>query len=170
MNTNLVVKVANLLRKDSGSQAGASIHLEKVIPYAAGLGGGSSDAAVTLRSLSELWGLTTTDDELRALGARLGSDVPFFISAAPAIASGRGEVLTELDQDQMPLGLHVLIVVAAVSISTAEAYASITPSAGERPSIGEIVTSTNVGEWQGLLVNDFQEAAFEKPSRTGEDI
>ncbi|MCJ7654461.1 MAG: 4-(cytidine 5'-diphospho)-2-C-methyl-D-erythritol kinase, partial [Dehalococcoidia bacterium] len=93
---NLVVQAAELLRKVSGCQKGVKIKLEKRIPWGAGLGGGSSDGAVTLLALNKLWGLKLTTSDLVGLAARLGSDVPFFIHGGTALIEGRGEKVTPL--------------------------------------------------------------------------
>jgi len=94
--SNLALRAACLLQRTSGAQQGAAIHLEKGIPAGAGLGGGSSDAAVTLLALSPLWGLHMTEANLENLAAVLGSDVPFFLRGGTALAEGRGEKLTPL--------------------------------------------------------------------------
>ena len=91
---NLVARAAALLRRESGSRLGASILLRKRIPVQAGLGGGSSDAAAALHGLSRLWRLGLSQERLMALGAELGSDVPFFVrGAGRAVCSGRGEIV-----------------------------------------------------------------------------
>lgn len=97
---NLVLRAARLLRREAGVTAGAAIRLRKRIPVAAGLGGGSSDAAATLRGLRRLWGLDLDADALRELAAQLGSDVPFFVTGGAAFAEGRGERLTPLPPAQ----------------------------------------------------------------------
>ena len=88
---NLVYRAALLLRETSGVSARAEVHLDKQIPLAAGLGGGSSDAAATLLGLDRLWGLELGEGELKDLAARLGSDVPFFVTGGTALVEGRGE-------------------------------------------------------------------------------
>ena len=88
---NLVYRAAMLLRDTSGVSAGAEIHLDKQIPLAAGLGGGSSDAAATLLGLDRLWSLGLGEEELKELAAQLGSDVPFFVTGGIALVGGRGE-------------------------------------------------------------------------------
>src|SRR5262249_28142922 len=94
---NLVWRAAELLRRTAGTARGAHVRLHKRIPVAAGLGGGSSDAATTLIGLDALWGLETPRATLLDLGARLGSDVPFFLGERPtALVEGRGERLTPL--------------------------------------------------------------------------
>ncbi|MDX1419144.1 MAG: 4-(cytidine 5'-diphospho)-2-C-methyl-D-erythritol kinase, partial [Rubricoccaceae bacterium] len=93
---NLVVRAARALAGWAGVAPAAALHLAKRVPYGAGLGSGSSDAAHTLRLLARLWGLDVPADALHGLAAGLGSDVPFFLGDGPALATGRGEVLTPL--------------------------------------------------------------------------
>ncbi|GAI27125.1 unnamed protein product, partial [marine sediment metagenome] len=93
---NLAIQAARLLREVSGSEKGVKIGLEKRIPWGAGLGGGSSDAAAVLLALNKLWGLDLTTSGLVGLGAKLGSDVPFFIYKGTALVEGRGERVTPL--------------------------------------------------------------------------
>jgi 4-diphosphocytidyl-2-C-methyl-D-erythritol kinase len=95
-SNNLVVQAAEVLRKAGGYNKGAKIKLEKRIPWDAGLGGGSSDAATTLSVLNGLWKLKLTNPDLVELAARLGSDVPFFIYGGTALIEGRGEKVTPL--------------------------------------------------------------------------
>lgn len=97
---NLAMRAARLLQRETGAAQGAAILLRKRIPAAAGLGGGSSDAAATLLGLRRLWELDMDADALRELAARLGSDVPFFVSGGTALAEGRGERLTPLPTPQ----------------------------------------------------------------------
>ena len=105
--TNLALRAARLLRAEAGVAAGARLHLVKRIPIAAGLGGGSSDAAATLLGLARLWGLGWSPARLGELAARLGSDVPFFLRCATALATGRGEEVAPLP----PLAPHWAVVV-----------------------------------------------------------
>ena len=93
---NLAYKAAQLLRHDSGYTGGAHIAIEKAIPVSAGLGGGSSDAAATLRGLNDLWQIGMTTTQLQSLAAKLGSDVPFLLQGGTAIALGRGERVRHL--------------------------------------------------------------------------
>jgi 4-diphosphocytidyl-2-C-methyl-D-erythritol kinase len=93
---NLALKAAALLKEHIGYSGGVEMYLNKAIPLASGLGGGSSDAAATLKSLSHLWGLGLKHEELLPLAASLGSDVPFFLDGGTAIAEGRGEEIHEL--------------------------------------------------------------------------
>ena len=93
---NLVLRAARLLKEQTGYALGAAIDLEKNIPVAGGLGGGSSDAATTLTVLNRLWDLGLDGGELVEMATRLGSDVAFFLDGACALAEGRGEVVTPL--------------------------------------------------------------------------
>ncbi|MHB1045852.1 MAG: 4-(cytidine 5'-diphospho)-2-C-methyl-D-erythritol kinase [Thermoanaerobaculia bacterium] len=93
---NLVLRAARLLAEEAGVKARAAIELEKRIPSGGGLGGGSSDAAVTLLGLSALWGLDLPFEKLVEVGARLGSDVPFFLHGGSARGTGRGERIAPL--------------------------------------------------------------------------
>ncbi len=93
---NLVWRAARLLRPAAGPGAGVHAVLRKWIPIASGLGGGSSDAAAALRGLNALWSLGISYNRLEVLGARLGSDVPFFVRGGCALARGRGEILMPL--------------------------------------------------------------------------
>ena len=124
---NLVLRAARLLQQAAGSSRGASITLRKGIPIAAGLGGGSSDAAVTLLALSRLWGIGMSPDELMELGATLGSDVPFFLQMSGcALATGRGERVVPLPTAQ---GWWVVVLrpeVAPLPNKTATLYSMLT--------------------------------------------
>ena len=93
---NLALRAATLLREDSGSGNGVRISLRKGIPTAAGLGGGSSDAAATLKGLNRLWGLGLSIEDLSPLAAQLGSDVSFFLHGGTAMVHGRGELVRPL--------------------------------------------------------------------------
>ena len=100
--SNLAWKAADLLRLECGVPTGARISIEKHIPESAGLGGGSSDAAATMVGLNSLWGLGLSPDQLRALAAELGSDVPFLVDGGTAIALGRGERIRSLPTAPLP--------------------------------------------------------------------
>ena len=93
---NLVYRAAMLLRDTSGVSAGAEVQLDKQIPLASGLGGGSSDAAATLLGLDRLWSLGLGEEELKELAAQLGSDVPFFVTGGTALVEGRGEQVSNV--------------------------------------------------------------------------
>jgi 4-diphosphocytidyl-2-C-methyl-D-erythritol kinase len=121
---NLAYRAAAALRSAAGISRGARITLDKRIPVAAGLGGGSTDAAATLIGLNRLWGLRWPEGRLEELAVGLGMDVPFFLRGGAALATGRGERLA-------PLGSTVLglvLVNPRFAVSTAEMYGRVTPA------------------------------------------
>lgn len=122
---NLVLRAARLLQARTGVSRGATISLRKSIPVAAGLGGGSSDAAATLRGLSRLWGLDLSDDDLADLAGALGSDVPFFLRGGAQLATGRGEHLEPLPSAR--LWVVLVTITADVPDKTRGLYAAIRP-------------------------------------------
>lgn len=122
---NVVYRAARLLQEEYGVRRGAALRLEKRIPVAAGLGGGSSDAAGTIAALNRLWDLRLPLAEQQRLAAQLGSDVPFFLTGGMALATGRGERITPLP----PLPSHwVVLVPLPVALSTAAVYGAVTPA------------------------------------------
>lgn len=116
---NLCVKAANAFYRETKLQGGARIHLEKHIPTGAGLGGGSADAAAVLRALNELHGNQLATEQLLALGATLGADVPFCLHGGKCLCTGIGEVLTPLATDQT---LFLVIAKGADGLSTPDMY------------------------------------------------
>lgn len=119
--TNLCWKAADLVQKEYGLQDGVEIHLVKRIPMAAGLAGGSADAAAVLKGMNHLFRLGMTEERLCQLGARLGSDIPFCIMGGTMLATGRGEILTRLPR--FPKA-SVVLAKPPVDVSTAWAYKS----------------------------------------------
>lgn len=147
-SSNLVVRAAELLRSECGCRRGARILLVKRIPAAAGLGGGSSDAAAALAGLNRLWGLGLSRSELMDLGGRLGSDVPFFFApGGVAIARGRGERLESLD---CPASLHFVIARPRSGLSTAEVYRHCRPAEVPR-SAGPVIDALRQGRLDRLV-------------------
>lgn len=116
---DLVVRAARLLQRHTGTTKGVVIHLEKRIPLAGGLGGGSSDAATTLVALNCLWGLGLDREELAAVGLKLGADIPVFVHGVAAWAEGVGERLTPIE---LPEPWYV-VVVPPVHVATAQVFA-----------------------------------------------
>ncbi len=151
---NLCVRAARALAAHAGVAPTGRLHLEKRVPHGAGLGGGSSDAAHTLRLLAELWRLGPAPEDLHALAAGLGSDVPFFLHDGPMLATGRGEALAPLDGYAFPFWLAV--VMPPVRIATAEAYRLVTPDGRARPDLAETVRSNDLARWRRELANDFE--------------
>jgi 4-diphosphocytidyl-2-C-methyl-D-erythritol kinase len=123
--TNLVVRAAQSFFGAARIEAGVRIHLEKRIPLAAGLGGGSGNAAITLLALNELFRTPLTPDQLHGLAAALGSDVPFFLQAGPALATGRGERVVALPPFAALRGAAILLIHPGFGVSTAWAYQNL---------------------------------------------
>jgi 4-diphosphocytidyl-2-C-methyl-D-erythritol kinase len=124
---NLAFRAAVRLRDRAGGAPGARITIEKRIPASAGLGGGSSDAAATLRGLRALWRLDIAEGELATIAAGLGSDVPFFLRGGTAIASGRGEVVEPLPDAVAPRLTLTAPPPSAATDKTARMYAALRP-------------------------------------------
>ena len=135
------------------------IFLEKTSPVGAGLGGGSADAAFALKMLNELCGLELSEETLAGYAARLGSDCAFFIYNRPMIGEGRGEVLAEYEINLDDYDLQV-ITPAGIAVSTKDAYGGIRPHLPEVP-LRDALTKP-VEQWDGVLVNDFEETVFAK--------
>jgi 4-diphosphocytidyl-2-C-methyl-D-erythritol kinase len=154
---NLCIKAYTLL--DAQYSLGpVKMHLHKVLPMGAGLGGGSADAAYTLRLLNSVFGLKLTANQLREYAAQLGSDCSFFVEDTPMLGSGRGEVLSPCELRLK--GYYLVLVKPEVHVSTAEAYAGVTPQVPPR-SISEVLKMP-VSEWKSYLFNDFEKSVFAK--------
>lgn len=121
LEDNLIYKASSLLKRYASYRNGVRVILEKEIPVSAGLGGGSSNAAYTLRGINMLWRLGLSNEELSSIGSELGSDVPFFLNGPFAFVEGRGERVTPL---KINSSVVLLLVKPPISISTAWAYAS----------------------------------------------
>ncbi len=158
---NLVVRAARQLKKASGEvDRGAKLHLTKVLPHGAGLGGGSSNAATALQILCRLWRLDCTNVALASLALDLGSDVPFFLRRCTAYAQGRGEILAPLEDYRFPFSLAV--VVNPVRISTAWAFRHVEACETGRADLAEVVRSNDLDRWRCELTNDFEGPVFSK--------
>ncbi|MDH5751170.1 MAG: 4-(cytidine 5'-diphospho)-2-C-methyl-D-erythritol kinase [Deltaproteobacteria bacterium] len=153
---NLVIRAARAFCLARGISARLEVNLKKNVPAGAGLGGGSANAAGMLVALNHLSGEPLQPDDLRRLAAGLGSDVPFFIEPAPALATGRGEHL-----DPLPgfPAAELLVVKPGFSISTAEAYGLCRPRNPQGKYLADgSMPSGNVRELARLLANDFEGA------------
>ena len=181
---DLCAKAYNILAQDFDLPP-VKIFLEKTAPVGAGLGGGSADAAFTLKALNELCGLNLSDQRLSEYAARLGSDCSFFIFNRPMIGSGRGEVLEPYDIDLSEYETKVLVP-EGIAVSTAEAYKGIVPREAadisatvptprqarcpeeaslQRPEAAislelKEALALPVTEWKDNLVNDFEATVF----------
>ena len=153
---NLVLRAVRLLRQEGFHIPPLSIDLHKVIPSGAGLGGGSSDAACMIRTLSGLYNLSLSQEQMVWLAGRLGADCPFFINPRPLYAEGIGDVFTPISLDLSEW--YLVLVKPEVHVSTREAYAGVHP---HHPACSLLETaSLPVGSWAGRMVNDFEESIF----------
>src|SRR5437660_2029358 len=151
---NLVVRAAKLFFERTKVTAGVRIKLEKQIPHGAGLGGGSSDAAATLRTLNQLFETKLSREELAKLGSTIGSDVSFFLFESAAICKGRGEIV---EPTKLKKKLSILLLKPAFSVSSAWAYSRWQDSR-EIPRI-----SYQPQNFDGQsFVNDLERPVFEK--------
>ncbi|HMJ71215.1 MAG TPA: 4-(cytidine 5'-diphospho)-2-C-methyl-D-erythritol kinase [Cyclobacteriaceae bacterium] len=153
---NLCVKAYRLLAQDIPLPP-VNIHLHKIIPAGAGMGGGSSDGAWTLRVLNDVFDLKLSKDGLKQYASKLGSDCVFFIDDSPMIGTGRGEVLSAVEVDLK--GKYLMIVKPEVHISTRQAYEGVVPSVPAR-KLADVIG--NFGEWKFQLKNDFEASILEK--------
>jgi 4-diphosphocytidyl-2-C-methyl-D-erythritol kinase len=154
---NLIVKAYRLLDADFNLPS-VKIHLHKIIPMGAGLGGGSSDAAFTLKGLNELFNLKLPEEKLISYAVKLGSDCAFFIRNKSVFASEKGEIFEDLNLDLK--NYKILIVWPGIHSSTADAYGGIVPKKTEI-SIKEILKK-DISHWRNELKNDFEEPIFKK--------
>ena len=156
---DLTAKAYFLLAEDFKLPA-VKIFLEKTSPVGAGLGGGSADAAFALKMLNELCSLGLSEQLLAGYAARLGSDCAFFIYNRPMFGEGRGEILSSFPTEFGNLYDLQVITPAGIAVSTKDAYAGIRPHLPQMP-LREVLARP-VEEWDGLLVNDFEETVFAK--------
>ena len=153
---NLVWKAMDLFRKEEPSLPPLSWFIQKKIPTGAGLGGGSSDASFALRMMAKYCNWSSEDPRLLKLAATLGSDCAFFLQDQAMLGSGRGEILEAFPVDLS--AYEIRFVFPGIHISTAKAFAGVVPKPGEN-SLKEIL-SLRPEEWNGKLVNDFEESIF----------
>jgi 4-diphosphocytidyl-2-C-methyl-D-erythritol kinase len=151
-NDNLCLKAYNILKKDFDI-APVKIILYKNIPVGAGLGGGSSDAAFTLKMINDFFSLSLSDETLEFYASKLGSDCSFFIKNKPAFAKGRGDILSPAKIDLS--GYEIVIVKPKISVNTAFAYSIVSPSKKGKQLL-EILENTSIDNWKSAVVNDFE--------------
>lgn len=153
---NLIYRAALVLKERAGLSRGVEIHVEKNIPAGGGLGGGSSNAAVTLYALNRIWNIGFKQEELSRMGMSLGSDVPYFLRGGLCLGTGRGDQIKE--KDDLPL-CSCLILLPDIFILTAEVYQkfgiSLT-SKGKVSKISRFLDNRNICE----LENDLEETVF----------
>jgi len=160
---NLAWRAAELVRQEYGLQGGVRIALTKRIPIAAGLAGGSADAAAVLQGMNELYDLQLSKKALCSLGARIGSDIPFCIMGGTMLATGRGEVLTRLAD--MP-ETWVVLAKPRISVSTAWAYQNYDEQGAEQhpdnEAVKEAIARGNRKAVAGLLCNVLESVTIKK--------
>lgn len=154
---NLVVKAYKLLKKEFGLPP-VSIFVYKHIPTGAGLGGGSSDAAFTIKMLNERFGLGLDVKQMEAYSAELGADCAFFIENKPVFATGIGNVFHDLSLSLS--GKSLVLVKPDIFVSTRDAYAAVAPHRPEAP-LPELL-SKPLETWKDTVVNDFEASVFPK--------
>ncbi len=154
---NLCIKAYNLLKKDFPDLPNVDIHLHKIIPMEAGLGGGSSDAAFTLQLLNFVFELNLSLVQLDKYAQKLGSDCAFFVYNIPAYAFEKGNRLAPTTLSLR--GKSILLVKPNVSISTAEAYQGVVAKESEYDLLN-VVESRPIAQWRHLIKNDFEENVF----------
>ncbi len=159
-SNNLIFKAKKILEDISGKNINANISLKKNIPIGAGLGGGSSNCAVTLLSLNKLFHLDVDEKDIKKMALQLGSDVPFFLNPKPSFASFRGEVLKEIN---FKIGFPILIVNPGIHVSTKWAFESLRLK--ERKfSLEEIIEyhELHIQDFKDKITNDFEGVVFKK--------
>lgn len=146
---NLICKAVMLMREEYGLSGGVKIHLQKNIPIAAGMAGGSTDAAATLRGINELFELGVSDEKLMELGVRIGADVPYCVMGGTALAEGIGEKLTRLKAAPQCI---LLVVKPDVNVSTKDVYRAL--DAQEKilhPDIDGMVAAIQKDDLDGVI-------------------
>ena len=156
-DNNLVIKAYKALAANHKLPQ-VNISLYKHIPTGAGLGGGSADAAFTLKMLNDIAGLGLTSEQLCAYASRIGADCAFFIDNTPAYATGIGDILSPTSCNIE--GYYLVLVKPDIHVSTKDAYALVTPQKPQE-SLTEIAQRP-INEWKGAMKNDFEKSIFAK--------
>lgn len=160
---NICIRAYRLLKKDFPELPPVRMHLHKVIPMGAGLGGGSSDGAATLLLLNRLAGLEISPGQLLVYALALGSDCPFFLEAKPCFATGRGEIMQPLPLSLA--GYRLVLVNPGIHVSTAEAFRGVRPAIPGRPVSSILLES--IDTWKAALTNDFEQGIFQRHPEIG---
>lgn len=149
---NIVYKAAELIKKEFKIAKGLEIYIEKNIPIAAGLAGGSSNAAAVLVGLNKLWGLNLTESELQGIGLKLGADVPFCISGRPALAENIGEKLTSIKG--LPQNTNIVVCKPNLFVSTKEIYQGLNMNkVSSRPNTEYLIQSLEKEDLDSVATN-----------------
>lgn len=153
--SNLCIKALELLQQDFELPP-VQIHLHKVIPMGAGLGGGSADAAFTIKVLNEIFQLKLDSGQMMKYASAIGSDCAFFIQDKPVLAEDKGHLFREITISLK--GSYLLVINPGIHVNTAQAYASLKPQQPSRPL--EEVLNMPIESWKENLFNDFESTVF----------
>jgi len=168
ISDNLIVKAYDLMKSSFNLSEGIEVTLEKRIPIAAGLGGGSSDCAATIKAINQLMRLNLERKELLEIAAKLGSDIPFFFSKGQAIISGRGEIIEE---SGFPVDYKIILVMPELTFSTKEGYADLKMDLTCHKRPYNLKSSKSLDDFFEKVAdfgNDFEKVQFEKHPKLGE--
>ncbi|CAK7087313.1 4-(cytidine 5'-diphospho)-2-C-methyl-D-erythritol kinase [Tissierella sp.] len=161
-STNLVYRAWKKMQEKTGINKGIQINIHKKIPIAAGLAGGSANAAAVLKGLNQLWGLNLSEEELREIGIEIGADVPYCIMGGTALAEGIGERLTKIksfkDKD-------ILLVNPGIGVSTTEVYGNLRLNKELRMDVEKIISSIERDDIKSVadnITNVMEEVVMEK--------
>lgn len=155
VRNNIIIKAVKFLEEKTYTKLTPKITLKKNIPIGAGLGGGSSDAASTLKAINELYTLNLTLDELKSIALKLGSDVPLFLYNYPTIGKSRGELLEKID---FKIDYPILLVNPQIHISTREAFSMIVPKQNSFNYAN--LQNEKITDWNKIVKNDFEKSVF----------
>ena len=155
--SNICTKGFDLLKADY-DVGNVKIHLHKMIPIGAGLGGGSADGAFVLKALNELFELNLTNNQLEKYALKLGADCPFFIENTPKYVTGIGEKMTAIDLDLSDY--EITFIFSELHISTAESYGGVMPKKDETNLL--YLISKPITNWKEVVRNDFEVSTFKK--------
>lgn len=161
-SSNLIYKAWAKIKEKTGIKKGIEVVIEKNIPIAAGLAGGSSNAATVLKGLNELWQLGLAEEDLQKIGLEIGADVPFCITGGTALAEGIGEKLTKLKSFK---DINLLLVNPGMQILTAEVYASLRPNGKRKMNIEKVIEFIENNDLYALaksIVNVMEEVVIKK--------
>ncbi|MEQ8242085.1 4-(cytidine 5'-diphospho)-2-C-methyl-D-erythritol kinase [Fulvivirga sp.] len=156
-DSNLCLKAYQLLQNDFDIPP-VQIHLHKIIPIGAGLGGGSADATFTLKALNQMFKLNLTDDHLEKYASQLGSDCPFFVKNKPVIAKGTGNIFEPIDFNIS--GMYLQLIYPDLHISTKQAYTGVVPKDNNQNLMADL--SKKISDWKTNIKNDFEKSVFDQ--------
>lgn len=155
LESNLCFKAYQELQKNFSLNP-VNIHLHKIIPFGAGLGGGSSNASFTLKEINSLMKLNLSEKTLLNYAEKIGSDCPFFIINKPSLATEKGNILTPINLSLK--GYYLVLIFPRVHINTAKAYSEIIPAKPEK-KLSDLI-KLPIETWKNLIKNDFEDSVF----------